>query len=68
MARSRSEAPVTSPAHRVRELRDSAKTRQQIQTGKILASTHRRPQDIKVLDHFIVAGTTALSFAERGLL
>ncbi len=24
--------------------------------------------DIKVLDHFIVAGTTALSFAERGLL
>jgi DNA repair protein RadC len=24
--------------------------------------------DIKVLDHFIVAGTAALSFAERGLL
>jgi DNA repair protein RadC len=24
--------------------------------------------DVKVLDHFIVAGPTALSFAERGLL
>ena len=24
--------------------------------------------DVKVLDHFIVAGTTAISFAERGLL
>jgi DNA repair protein RadC len=24
--------------------------------------------DIKVLDHFIVAGGSALSFAERGLL
>ena len=24
--------------------------------------------DVKVLDHFIVAGTGALSFAERGLL
>jgi DNA repair protein RadC len=24
--------------------------------------------DIKVLDHFIVAGVNALSFAERGLL
>jgi DNA repair protein RadC len=24
--------------------------------------------DLKVLDHFIVAGTAALSFAERGLL
>jgi len=24
--------------------------------------------DIKVLDHFIVAGSSALSFAERGLL
>ena len=24
--------------------------------------------DVKVLDHFIVAGTSALSFAERGLL
>ena len=24
--------------------------------------------DIKVLDHFIVAGTAALSFAERGLI
>ena len=24
--------------------------------------------DIKVLDHFIVAGTAALSFAERGLV
>jgi DNA repair protein RadC len=24
--------------------------------------------DIRVLDHFIVAGTQALSFAERGLL
>jgi DNA repair protein RadC len=24
--------------------------------------------DIKVLDHFIVAGTAALSFSERGLL
>jgi DNA repair protein RadC len=24
--------------------------------------------DIKVLDHFIVAGAAALSFAERGLL
>ena len=52
MARSRSEAPVTSPAHRVRELRDSAKTRQQIQTGKILASTHRRPQAKIVQDNF----------------
>jgi len=24
--------------------------------------------DVKVLDHFIVAGTSTLSFAERGLL
>jgi len=24
--------------------------------------------DIRVLDHFVVAGTQALSFAERGLL
>jgi DNA repair protein RadC len=24
--------------------------------------------DVKVLDHFIVAGTGAMSFAERGLL
>jgi DNA repair protein RadC len=24
--------------------------------------------DVKVLDHFIVAGSTTLSFAERGLL
>ncbi len=24
--------------------------------------------DVKVLDHFIIAGTSALSFAERGLL
>jgi DNA repair protein RadC len=24
--------------------------------------------DIKVLDHFIIAGTASLSFAERGLL
>jgi len=24
--------------------------------------------DVKVLDHFLVAGTSALSFAERGLL
>jgi DNA repair protein RadC len=24
--------------------------------------------DVRVLDHFIVAGTTVLSFAERGLL
>jgi hypothetical protein len=24
--------------------------------------------DVKVLDHFIIAGTDALSFAERGLL
>lgn len=24
--------------------------------------------DIRVLDHFVVAGTSALSFAERGLL
>jgi DNA repair protein RadC len=24
--------------------------------------------DVKVLDHFVVAGNTALSFAERGLI
>jgi DNA repair protein RadC len=26
------------------------------------------PVDVRVLDHFIVAGTKTLSFAERGLL
>ncbi len=28
----------------------------------------RTPLDVKVLDHFIVAGTGTMSFAERGLV
>ena len=35
-------------------------TRQMVAAGKVM--------DIKVLDHFIVAGNAALSFAERGLI
>ena len=55
--------------------RIASDTRQSWLPGRVLRITNSLPLkqvlalvDIKVPDHFIVAGSSALSFAERGLI